>query len=60
LLAFPQTRPFGFLLGLLEFMAIYATLLRHQAFSHLPPSVVLLVVMAIAYWGLYGFGVPTI
>lgn len=58
LLAYPPTRPLGFLLGLLECIAIYATLIRHRAFSHLPPSVVLLEVMAIAWWGVYGLSLP--
>jgi hypothetical protein len=58
LLVLPQTRPFGFGLGVLECLAIYITLIRHKAFSHLPPSVVMLIVLGVAWWGLYGLGLP--
>jgi hypothetical protein len=51
LLFFPQLRTFGFALGALECLAIYATLIRHRQFAHLPPSIVLMVLIALAFWG---------
>jgi len=54
LLAFPDLRFFGFALGLLECLAIYAVLIRHGDYRHLPPSIVLLLLMALAFAGLYG------
>jgi len=58
LLAFPTTRLFGFGLAVLLCIAIYVTLIRHRELAHLPPSVVLLVVLAVTAWGLYGLPQP--
>jgi hypothetical protein len=58
LLIYPPTRPFGFLLAALECIAIYATLIHHREFAHLPPSVILLAVIVVAYWGTYGWKLP--
>ncbi|MBI4048396.1 MAG: DoxX family protein [Devosia nanyangense] len=58
LLAFEVTRPFGFLLGALECFAIYVTLIRAGEFAHLPPSIVLLALITLAYWGNYGWRLP--
>ena len=44
-------RSLGFALGALECLAIYATLIRHRQFAHLPPSIVLMVLIALAFWG---------
>ena len=58
LLIILPTRLVGFGLGLLECLAIYITLLRHRAYGHLPPSVLLLAALALAYMGLYGAELP--
>lgn len=51
LIALPQTRPFGLGLGILICLGVFATLIRHRELAHLPPSVVLFVVVAVAGWG---------
>ena len=60
LLLVPSLRPFGFALALLECLAIYATLIWNKDASHLPPSVILLALIVLAYWGLYGLALPPI
>ncbi|MNL57359.1 hypothetical protein D3C87_1809150 [compost metagenome] len=60
LLLVPSLRPFGFALALLECLAIYATLIWNKDASHLPPSVILLALIALAYWGLYGLALAPI
>lgn len=59
LLLVPALRPFGFVLGALECLAIFATLIRNKEPGHLPPSVFLLGLLCVAYWGLYGFDIAT-
>jgi hypothetical protein len=54
LLLVPATRPFGFILATLECIAIYATIIWNRDIGHLVPSMVLLVLLGLAYWGLYG------
>jgi uncharacterized membrane protein HdeD (DUF308 family) len=54
LLAYPPTQFLGFALGALECLAVFATLARHRDWAHFPPSVILLVLLALAYWGTYG------
>jgi hypothetical protein len=56
MLLVPALRPLGFALGALECFAIFATLIRNKEPGHLPPSVFLLGLLCVAYWGLYGFG----
>ena len=58
LLLIPSLQPFGFLLAALECFAIYATLIWNKDKSHLPPSIILLILLVVAYWGLYGFAPP--
>lgn len=58
LLFFPATRPFGFMLGALECFAVFATLIRHGEFSHLPPAVVLFALLVLGYWGNFGWKLP--
>ncbi|KKB80840.1 hypothetical protein VW35_01155 [Devosia soli] len=60
LLLVPTLRPFGLLLGALECLAIFATLIRAREPGHLPPSVFLLGLICVAYWGLYGFALPSV
>lgn len=60
LLLVPGLRPLGFLLGALECLAIYATLIWNKDWSHLVPSVILLVLLGLAYWGLYGAALAAI
>jgi uncharacterized membrane protein HdeD (DUF308 family) len=57
LLLVPFLRPFGFALALLECLAIYATLIWNRDTSHFVPSVILLALLGIAYWGIYGLAV---
>jgi len=54
LMAVPQVRLFGFALGALHCLAIFAVLIRHGDYRHLPPPAVLLVVLALTSAGLYG------
>ncbi|MGB3339399.1 MAG: DoxX family protein [Devosia sp.] len=54
LLLVPALRPFGFILATLECIAIYATIIWNRDIGHLVPSMVLLVLLGLAYWGLYG------
>ena len=58
LLLIPGLQPFGLILGALECFAIFATLIRNNEAAHLPPSVILLALILVAYWGLYGFALP--
>jgi len=58
LLFIPALRPLGLLLGALECFAIFATLIRNNEPAHLPPSVILLVLILVAYWGFYGLALP--
>ena len=51
-IAWYPTRPFGLLLSLIFCLAVWATLLRHRDFRHLPPSVLLAGVTVLAAWGL--------
>lgn len=59
LLLVPGLRPLGFALGALECLAIFVTLIRAKEPGHLPPSVFLLCLLCVAYWGLYGFSLAT-
>jgi len=59
LLLTPQLRPLGFLLGALECLAIWITLVRVKALSHLSPSLVMFVILAVAYLGIYGPALPS-
>lgn len=59
MLLVPALRSFGFALGALECFAIFATLIRNREPGHLPPSVFLLGLLWVAYWGLYGAGLNT-
>lgn len=54
LLLVPALRPLGFLVGTLECLAIYATLIWNKDRSHLAPSVILLLLLGLAYWGQFG------
>jgi len=54
LLLVPALRPFGFILATLECIAIYATIIWNRDLGHIVPSVVLLIMLGLAYWGLYG------
>lgn len=58
LLVFPQTRQFGLMFGVLECVAVFATLIRHGELTHLPPAIVLLALLVLAYWGNYGWTLP--
>lgn len=55
LLAMPATRGFGFALGLLVCLAVYATLIRVRELSHAGPVTVLTGLTLLAAWGLWGF-----
>ena len=58
LLLVPQTTPLGFLVAVLHCIAIYITLIVNRDPGHLLPSAILLVVLIVAYWGLFGFALP--
>jgi hypothetical protein len=47
-LAVPLVRSAGIVLGTLVVLAVVATLLRHRAYTRLPPAVAFLVVIALA------------
>ena len=48
LIALPQSRGAGYLLGGVIILAAVATLLRHRHYSHLPPCILFLAVTAVA------------
>jgi len=50
-------RPLGFALAALECFAIVLTLLWNREPGHLPPGIILLGLVGLAYWGLYGLTV---
>ena len=52
MIAWYPTRPFGLLLALLLCVAIWITLARHRAWSHVPPSIILFLVVLLDAWGL--------
>jgi hypothetical protein len=54
LLLFPATRWLGFLMGVLVCLGVFATLIRHREYSHLPPSVILFVLICLSIWGSAG------
>jgi hypothetical protein len=51
LLVMDTTRLLGLTLGALLCLAIFATLIRHHETAHLPPSVVLLMVILVTAYG---------
>lgn len=51
-IAWYPTRPLGLLLGALLCLVIWAMLLRHRDYRHLPPSIVLFAVTVATAWGL--------
>ncbi|MBJ3785831.1 DoxX family protein [Devosia sediminis] len=53
LLFIPPLRPIALILAALECLAIFATMIRNRQPAHLPPSVILLALVALAAWGLY-------
>ena len=54
LLLFPSTRWLGFVLGVVVCLGVFATLIRYREFGHLPPSLVLFVLIGLSAWGIAG------
>jgi hypothetical protein len=52
LIALEPTRMIGLGLGALICFVVFATLIRHKEASHLPPGVLLLLVIVVTAWGL--------
>jgi hypothetical protein len=50
LLLFPVTFHAGIALGLAVCLGIFATLIRHKEFSHLPPGVILFALLCVGTW----------
>lgn len=52
MIAWYPTRAFGLLLAVVLCVAIWLTLIRHRDWSHLPPSIILMVIVLVDAWGL--------
>lgn len=52
MIAWYPTRAPGLLLAALICVAVWITLIRHKEWAHLPPSVVLSVIVLLTAWGL--------
>lgn len=52
LIAWYPTRPLGLLLGVLLCLTIGLTLIRHRAWAHMLPTILLLVLVVVDAWGL--------
>lgn len=50
LLLFPATFYAGIALGLVICAGIFATLIRHKEFSHLPPGAILCLLLCVSVW----------
>jgi hypothetical protein len=60
LLLVPPAVPIGFVLAALECLAIYLTLVINREFKHLPPSMILLAILGMAFFGTYGLTLPAL